>query len=54
VELFTKLDIMLHEELGAYEPRPWHTEFPQRPKVWQFSPAATNKWGILPPDGFME
>jgi catechol-2,3-dioxygenase len=54
VELFTELDVVLNEELGAFEPRPWHEDFPQRTKVWQFSPTAANKWGILPPEGFME
>jgi len=54
VELFTQLDTMLDESLGYFEPRPWHEDYPQRPKVWSFSPAAANTWGIMPPDGFME
>ena len=34
VELFAELDIMKDEELGYWEPRPWHEEKPLRPKVW--------------------
>jgi len=34
VELFCEMDIMRDEELGYFEPRPWHEDFPQRPKVW--------------------
>ena len=53
VELFTELDIMLDEELGYFEPRPWHEDFPQRPKVWKDSPRAVNIWGIMPPREIM-
>ena len=34
VEIFAEMDIMRDEELGYFEPRPWHEDFPQRPKVW--------------------
>ncbi|MGE0629495.1 MAG: VOC family protein [Hyphomicrobiaceae bacterium] len=34
VELFCELDLMLDESLGYFEPRPWHEDLPQRPKVW--------------------
>ena len=34
VELFCEMDIMRDEDLGYFEPRPWHQDFPQRPKVW--------------------
>jgi catechol-2,3-dioxygenase len=34
VELFCELDMMRDEALGYFEPRPWHEDFPQRPKVW--------------------
>lgn len=44
MELFTDLDTMLCEELGYFEPRPWHQEFPQRPKVWPVDTPA-NWWG---------
>jgi len=45
VELFCELDLMRDEELGYFEPRPWHEDFPQRPKVW---PADTLRayWGF--------
>jgi catechol 2,3-dioxygenase-like lactoylglutathione lyase family enzyme len=53
VELFTELDLILNEELGYFEPRPWHEEFPQKPKVWQDSPRAVNHWGPLASPEFM-
>lgn len=34
VELYCELDLMLDETLGYFEPRPWHEDRPQRPKVW--------------------
>jgi len=34
VEMFTELDQMRDETLGYFEPRPWHRDHPQRPKVW--------------------
>jgi len=52
VELFTQLDVMLDERLGYYEPRPWHEDSPQRPKVWQPGPWVGNAWGPPAPEGF--
>lgn len=52
VELSTQLDLMLSEDLGYFEPRPWHEDVPQRPKVWQAS-KAMNFWGPLPAPEFM-
>jgi catechol-2,3-dioxygenase len=46
-ETFAELDRM-NEELGYFEPRPWHRDHPQRPKVWPKDPAASNLWGIMP------
>jgi catechol 2,3-dioxygenase-like lactoylglutathione lyase family enzyme len=46
-ELFAELDRM-NEEMGYFEPRPWHRDRPQRPKVWQKDPNASNYWGIMP------
>ena len=45
VEIFAEMDIMRDEDLGYFEPRPWHQDFPQRPKVW---PADTLRayWGF--------
>ncbi len=44
VEFFTDLDLMYDEELGYFEPRPWHQDRPQRPKVWG-NDTPTNYWG---------
>ena len=45
VEIYTEMDQMKDEALGYFEPRPWHEDTPQRPKVW---PADTsrNYWGL--------
>jgi catechol 2,3-dioxygenase-like lactoylglutathione lyase family enzyme len=48
-ETFAELDQM-NEELGYFEPRPWHRDRPQKPKVWPKDPSASNLWGILPTD----
>lgn len=51
VELFCELDLMLDERLGYFEPRPWHEDNPQRPKVWNPDDYRTgNIWGIGPGD----
>ncbi|WP_067726924.1 VOC family protein [Oceanobacillus damuensis] len=34
VELYTDMDVFV-PELGIFEPRPWHTEMPYKPKVWE-------------------
>lgn len=52
VEYYAELDQMLDEAAGHYDPRPWHKDAPQRPKVWQRSPEARNEWGILPLEAF--
>jgi catechol 2,3-dioxygenase-like lactoylglutathione lyase family enzyme len=45
VELFCEMDLMKDEALGYFEPRPWHEDRPQRPKVW---PKDTwrSQWGF--------
>jgi catechol 2,3-dioxygenase-like lactoylglutathione lyase family enzyme len=48
-ELFAELDRM-NEELGYFEPRPWHRDRPQKPKVWAKDPSASNYWGITAPE----
>ena len=48
-ELFAELDKM-NEDLGYFEPRPWHRDSPQKPKVWTPDPSASNLWGIGPSD----
>ncbi len=34
IEMFCEMDLMKDEELGYWEPRPWHEEMPLRPKRW--------------------
>jgi catechol 2,3-dioxygenase-like lactoylglutathione lyase family enzyme len=46
VEFYAELDRMLDEELGYFDPRPWHRDQPQRPKVW--SRTKTSIWGLPP------
>lgn len=46
VELFFDLDRITDEELGYFEPRPWHRDRPQRPKVWVGLPR--DIWGLPP------
>ncbi len=48
IEFYTEMDQMLDEELGYFDPRPWHRDHPQRPKVWDRKSAAL-VWG--PPQG---
>ena len=54
MELYTELDQMLDESLGAFDPRPWHRDKPQRPKVWTPGLDASNQWGIPTPDRFRD
>jgi catechol 2,3-dioxygenase-like lactoylglutathione lyase family enzyme len=45
VELFCDMDRVADEELEYYEPRPWHRDRPQKPKVW--SPSEQRDiWGL--------
>ena len=53
VELFIDLDRMVDEELGYFEPRPWHRDRPQKPKVWD--PAQPRDiWGLPPTPEFLQ
>lgn len=54
VEFFAELDRMTDESLGYFEPRPWHRDNPQRPKVWERGPGASNFWGPPPPPEMMK
>jgi len=49
-ELYTELDQMKDEALGYFDPRPWHRDQPQRPKVWE--PGKTSAWGTPPTADF--
>jgi catechol 2,3-dioxygenase-like lactoylglutathione lyase family enzyme len=51
IELFCDLDTMIDEELGYFDPKPWHRDNPQRPKVWEPGPSA-NIWGPPPSEEF--
>ncbi len=42
VEFYTDMDIYL-ADAGYFEPRPWHEQLPQRPRVW--SSTQFNAWG---------
>lgn len=50
IELFTEIDLIADEDTGIFEPRPWHEEWPQRPKFWDPAPGAANKWGWINPE----
>jgi catechol 2,3-dioxygenase-like lactoylglutathione lyase family enzyme len=52
VEFYIEMDQMKNEELGYFEPRPWHKDKPQRPKVWERMPAALT-WGPPPTEDFL-
>ena len=52
VELFCELDRMADEELEYFEPRPWHRDRPQKPKVWDPSPPR-DLWGQPPTPEFL-
>ena len=54
IETFAELDHIYDEELGYFEPRPWHKDRPQKPKVWTKDPSASNIWGIMPPADFLD
>jgi hypothetical protein len=43
--MFTELDKMLDESLGYFDPKPWHRDRPQKPKVWSMP---TDVWGPPP------
>lgn len=52
VEFIADLDRVLDEEREIFEPRPYHDDYPQKPKVWERSPRAANMWGVMPPPDF--
>jgi catechol 2,3-dioxygenase-like lactoylglutathione lyase family enzyme len=45
VEFFCEMDQMKDEKLGYFDPRPWHQDRPQRPKVWP-KETLRNYWGF--------
>lgn len=54
IELYCELDRVQDEDLGWYEPRPWHGERPLKPKTWAPGPGSANLWGVMPPDDFLD
>lgn len=44
VEFYCEMDQMKSEQLGYFEPRPWHSERPQRPRAWA-QDTSKNLWG---------
>jgi catechol 2,3-dioxygenase-like lactoylglutathione lyase family enzyme len=52
VEFYTELDQMKDEELGYFEPRPWHHDTPQRPKVWR-GKNSRSVWGPPPTEDYL-
>jgi catechol 2,3-dioxygenase-like lactoylglutathione lyase family enzyme len=44
VEFFCEMDLMKDESLGYFDPRPWHQDRPQYPKVWG-PETLRNYWG---------
>ena len=54
IEFFAELDQVLDEEIGIFDPRPWHEDQPQRPKVWSRASRSQSGWGPPPsPDWHM-
>jgi catechol 2,3-dioxygenase-like lactoylglutathione lyase family enzyme len=53
-ELFCELDQIADDEIGLFEPRPWHRDNPQMTKVWPKGPESANLWGPPPPDEMMK
>ena len=51
-EFYAELDQMKDEELGYFDPRPWHRDRPQRPKVWDNAVVA-QIWGPPPTPEFL-
>jgi catechol 2,3-dioxygenase-like lactoylglutathione lyase family enzyme len=52
IEFYAELDQMKDEALGYFDPRPWHHDRPQRPKVWAADKVAYI-WGPPPTADFM-
>lgn len=56
VEFYCDLDRMSDESLGYFDPRPFHQEFPQKPKIWSLksNPHPSNLWGPSAPAGWRD
>ncbi|HEX5426049.1 MAG TPA: VOC family protein [Candidatus Acidoferrales bacterium] len=53
MEHYCELD-RVNENLGVFEPRRTHRDYPQRPKVWTDMMEAASVWGVPPPEGFLD
>jgi catechol 2,3-dioxygenase-like lactoylglutathione lyase family enzyme len=51
IEFYAELDQMKDESLGYFDPRPWHRDLPQRPKVWTGD--TRFMWGLPPSADFL-
>jgi len=49
-EFYIELDQLKDEALGYFDPRPWHRDTPQRPRVWERD--TTTIWGPPPTPDF--
>ena len=54
IELYTGMDLMTNDVLGYYDPRPWHADRPQRPKVWEPVDPQRDIWGMAGPANFLK
>jgi catechol 2,3-dioxygenase-like lactoylglutathione lyase family enzyme len=52
IEFFSELDQIVDEKLGYFDPRPWHEDLPQRPKVWEGN-QKRDVWGPPGPADFL-
>jgi catechol-2,3-dioxygenase len=52
VEFYAELDQMKSERLGYFDPRPWHEDHPQCPKVWKRADGAM-VWGVPPAPDYL-
>jgi len=53
IEFFAELDRMSDEESGYFDPKPWHRDLPQRPKVWD-PKLQRDMWGAPPTAKFID
>ncbi len=52
IELYTELDRMSDEQVGRFDPRPWHEDRPQKPKTWP-GKQRRDVWGPAIPSNFL-
>ena len=52
IEFFAELDQMSDEEDGFFDPKPWHRDLPQKPKIWNPN-EQRDMWGVGPTAKFI-